>query len=87
MNNFTYNNNPQKRDADEILQFQKKRLAKQQLIFSALFIALLVLLALYLVSRSVYTYYDGYVKLDQNHMRAIDDVYVVEIFKKVGRTA
>lgn len=84
MNNFTYNNNPQKRDADEILQFQKKRLAKQQLIFSALFIALLVLLALYLVSRSVYTYYDGYVKLDQNHMRAIDDVYVVEIFKKVG---
>lgn len=84
MNSFTYNNNPQKKDAEEILQFQKKRLAKQQLIFSLLFISILVLLVVYILTRTIYTYYDGYVKLDQNHMRAIDDIYVIDIHKKVG---
>lgn len=84
MNKFNFNNNPQKEDKAEMLNYQKSKLAKQQLVFSLFFISILIALGVYAVTRTVYTYYEGYIKLDQNHMRAVDDVYVLTIDKNVG---
>lgn len=32
----------------------------------------------------MYAQYDGYIKIDQNHVRALDDIYVLRLHKKVG---
>lgn len=84
MRNFSYNKEPQEQGVEEILKYHKKRLFKQQLVFTCIFVALLVVGACYLYRRTVYTYYDGYVKLDQNHIRAIDDIFVLRIYPKTG---
>lgn len=84
MKNFSYNPEPQNQNVEEILQYHQKRLFKQQVIFGCVFFLLLIIAACYLYRRTVYTYYDGYIKLDQNHIRAIDDVFVIKIYKKVG---
>ena len=84
MKNFSYNTEPQVRSAEEVLMDRKKRLKKQQIIFGCIFGAVVLVLALYTVRRVIYTYYDGYIKLDQNHMRAIDDLFVLDIYKRTG---
>ena len=84
MKNFSYNPEPQEISVEEILLSRKKRLRKQQLIFGCIFAAVVLMLVIYVVRRVVYTYYDGYIKLDQNNMRAVDDLFVLHIYKQVG---
>lgn len=84
MNSFNYDTDPQKEDAKEMLRYQKTKLAKQQLIFTCFFLFLLILLGIYVVNRIIYEQYDGYIKIDQNHVRALDDIYVLRLHKKVG---
>jgi len=84
MNNFSYNSQPQEQDMNEFLNYQNKKLAKQQTIYAIVFAAIMIILLLFAYRRVVYTYYDGYVKLDQNNLRAIDDIYVLDIYKNVG---
>lgn len=69
---------------NEFLNYQNKKLARQQTVYTIVFAAILIILLLFAYRRVVYTYYDGYVKLDQNNLRAIDDIYVLEIYKNVG---
>lgn len=84
MKNFNYNTKPKDLNAEEVLIYRKKRLHKQQIVFGCIFAAVMLLLLIYIGRRVVYTYYDGYVKLDQNHIRAVDDVFVLKIYKRVG---
>lgn len=84
MNGFNYDTDPQEEDAREMLRYQKTKLAKQQLVFSCFFLFLLILLGIYIVNRIMYAQYDGYIKIDQNHVRALDDIYVLRLHKKVG---
>ena len=81
MKNFSYNTEPQQMSVEEVLLSRKKRLRKQQIVFGCIFAAVLLILAIYVVRRVVYTYYDGYIKLDQNNMRAVDDLFVLRIYK------
>ena len=84
MNGFNYDTDPQQEDAREMLRYQKTKLAKQQLIFTCFFLFLLILFGIYVVNRIMYEQYDGYIKIDQNHVRALDDIYVLRLQKKVG---
>lgn len=84
MKNFSHNNEPQTQSVEDILKYQKKKLFKQQIIFACIFTVLVVLGAAWLYRRVVYTYYDGYINVDQNHMRAIDDLFVLKVYKSTG---
>jgi hypothetical protein len=84
MNGFNYDTDPQQEDAREMLRYQKTKLAKQQLIFSCFFLFLLIIFGIYVLNRIIYEQYDGYIKIDQNHVRALDDIYVLRLHKKVG---
>ena len=84
MNNFSYNSQPQEQDINDFLNYQNKKLAKQQTVYAIVFVVILLLMLLYAYRRVFYTYYDGYVNLEQNNMRAIDDLYILDIYKNVG---
>lgn len=84
MNEFQYNSKPQEQVAADILKSQKKRLAKQQFVFAAIFFAVVAMLAYYVVTRTIYATYDGYITLDDNKMRAVDDMLILKIYKEVG---
>lgn len=87
MNHFHFesdDNNKKKDDALDLLKSQKKKLAKQQVIFASIFIVIIILLAIYIVSRVIFVYYDGYIRLDKNDIRAINDMYIVDMRANVG---
>lgn len=86
MNEFQYDSTPQEQAMADLLKSQSHRLARQQIIFALIFLLIIVLAAYYIVTRMIWAIYDGYVTLDENHICAVDDIYVLKVNKEVGET-
>ncbi len=86
MNEFQHNNKPQEQEAADLLKSQNKRLARQQTVYAVLFFIVIVVLAIYVFNRTVYATYDGYITLDDNKLRACDDLLILEMYKDVGES-
>lgn len=86
MNEFQYDSTPQEQAMADLLKSQSHRLARQQIIFALIFLLIIVLVAYYIVTRMIWAIYDGYVTLDENHICAVDDIYVLKVNKEVGET-
>ena len=84
MNEFQYDSTPQEQAMADLLKSQSHRLARQQIIFALIFLLIIVLAAYYIVTRMIWAIYDGYVTLDENHICAVDDIYVLKVNKGVG---
>lgn len=84
MNEFQYNSTPQEQAMADLLKSQSHRLARQQIIFALIFLLIIVLVAYYIVTRMIWAIYDGYVTLDENHICAVDDIYILKVNKEVG---
>ena len=84
MNEFQYDSTPQEQAMADLLKSQSHRLARQQIIFALIFLLIMVLVAYYIVTRMIWAIYDGYVTLDENHICAVDDIYVLKVNKEVG---
>lgn len=84
MNEFQYDSTPQEQAMADLLKSQSHRLARQQIIFALIFILIIVLTAYYIITRMIWAIYDGYVTLDENHICAVDDIYILKVNKEVG---
>lgn len=84
MNEFQYDSTPQEQAMADLLKSQSHRLARQQIIFALIFLLIIVLVAYYIVTRMIWAIYDGYVTLDENHICAVDDIYILKVNKEVG---
>lgn len=84
MNEFQYDSTPQEQAMADLLKSQSHRLARQQIIFALIFLLIIVLTAYYIITRMIWGIYDGYVTLDENHICAVDDIYVLKVNKEVG---
>ena len=84
MNEFQYDSTPQEQAMADLLKTQSHRLARQQIIFALIFLIIILLAAYYIVTRMIWAIYDGYVTLDENHICAVDDIYVLKVNKEVG---
>lgn len=84
MNEFQYDSTPQEQAMADLLKSQSHRLARQQIIFALIFLLIIVLTAYYIITRMIWAIYDGYVTLDENHICAVDNIYVLKVNKEVG---
>ena len=84
MNEFQYDSTPQEQAMADLLKSQSHRLARQQIIFALIFLLIIVLAAYYIVTRMIWAIYDGYVTLDESHICAVDDIYILKVNKEVG---
>lgn len=84
MNEFQYDSTPQEQAMADLLKSQSHRLARQQIIFALIFLLIIVLAAYYIVTRMIWAIYDGYLTLDENHICAVDDIYILKVNKEVG---
>lgn len=84
MNEFQYDSTPQEQAMADLLKSQSHRLARQQIIFALIFLLIIVLAAYYIITRMIWAIYDGYVTLDENHICALDDIYILKVNKEVG---
>lgn len=84
MKNFKYSTTQQEVEIESILKQRKRKIAKQQIIFSLILTCILAVVALYFVRKIVYTDFDGYIDTDFNDVRAMDDLFVMEVYKDIG---
>lgn len=85
MRNFQFDSNySEEQQIEDIISHRKKKLVKQQVIFSIILFAVLLFLGIYIFRKIVYTEFDGYVQTDYQHYRARDDIYLYKQYKKVG---
>lgn len=84
MKNFSFTSHDTNNDIENILKQRKKTIAKQQLIFTLIFVFLLIIILLWALDRTIYTEFDGYINTDMNVVRSPDDLYILENHKKVG---
>jgi hypothetical protein len=84
MKNFSFTSHDTNNDIENILKQRKKTIAKQQLIFTLIFVFILIIILLWALDRTIYTEFDGYINTDMNVVRSPEDLYVLENHKKVG---
>jgi len=84
MRSFNFNGQSGDENLEQIITARKKKLAKQQIVFSFIVIFLLIILGFYIAQKLIYSEFDGYVQTDYENYKAIDDIYVFDHYKKVG---
>lgn len=84
MKEFHFTTETEQAEIEQILQHRKKKIAKQQFIFIAIFIFIIVMILLYCVRSLLYTEFDGYVVVHNVRIRASEDIFVHDIYKHNG---
>lgn len=82
-----YGHGGESREIESIIRQRKRRIAKQQIVYTAILLAILALICLWAYNKTVYAEFDGYVSLDQNIFRTEEDIYFLEANVQVGDLA
>lgn len=84
MRNFRYDDSSDEMEIESILKKRKRKIAKQQVVFSCILAAILLVIAAYVGKKVLYTEFDGYLNTDYNDIRAADDIFLMKVYKDVG---
>ncbi len=84
MKNFKYTSSYEEQEIKSILKERKRKIAKQQVIFSVIFLLVLVSLIMYIVRKTIYTEFNGYMSTEFHNLRAMEDVFVHEVYTSTG---
>lgn len=71
-------------DIEDVIKYRRKKIRKQQVLYAVILIALLLLLGAYVYRKAMFAEFDGYVKTDVNYQRAADDLFIKDIYVRVG---
>ena len=69
---------------EEIIDYRKRKIFGQQLIFSSVLFIILGVLAIYIGRRVIYAEFDGYIETDYDNYRAWSDIYLVNQYTREG---
>lgn len=84
MKEFSFSSEERQNDIESILKERKRKIATQQIVFTIILLCILVIIGLWIGKNILYTEFDGYINADLNTLRHADDIYVLEVNKKVG---
>lgn len=84
MRDFSFNENDEQKRLEEIILHRKKKIAKQQILFSGILLLLIASLTVYIVRKVMYTTLDGYIHLSDHHVRFANDIFLKEGYVNIG---
>lgn len=84
MRNFQYEETHSDQKIEEIINYRRRKIQTQQIIYSSILFVILAALGLYTARRIVYSEFDGYIQTDYDYFRALDDIFVVEHYTQEG---
>ena len=84
MRNFQYEETHSDQKIEEIINYRRRKIQTQQIIYSSILFVILAALGLYTAKRIVYSEFDGYIQTDYDYFRALDDIFVVEHYTQEG---
>lgn len=84
MKEFNFNQKHQDDNLEALLSYRKKKIAKQEVVFTVILITILTMFILYAVKKIRYTEFDGYITTEIIDVKANDDLFVTKVYKEVG---
>ena len=84
MRDFQFDTTREQEKLENILKERKRRIAKQQVIFTLILLFIGVVFCLYIFRKVAYTELDGYVKIDVNLQRTPRDIFLTSVNVKIG---
>lgn len=84
MRNFQYNPINKQESIEDVLKYRKRKIAKQQLIFTLILLAISGIVALYVVRKVTYTELNGFIKVDLNNFRSPEDIFLKHMYVTPG---
>ena len=85
MQSFSFKSNfDENQNVEKLIKDRNRKIARQQIIFSLILLVVIGLLAWYLVRKTIYAEFDGYVHTEYNEYRAVEDVYLFDQYTKEG---
>lgn len=85
MKDFKYSKEIEEEQIESIIKERKRKINRQQWIFTVILFFILCVIALYVFNSIHYTDFDGYVRTDLNDIRAMEDVFVLETKVQEGQ--
>lgn len=83
MKKFTFKHHTEN-ELESILSSQKKKLRRQQVLFSTIFTMLVCFVVYYLADKYLYAEFDGYISVDTITRRAYNPIYITQIERNEG---
>lgn len=84
MKKFQYNPIDKQENIEDVLKYRKRKIAKQQLIFTLILLVIAGVVALYVVRKITYTELNGFIKVDLNNFRSPEDVFLKRMYVAPG---
>jgi len=81
---FYQQGNSEADDIESIIRQRKRKIARQQLLYSIILLFIIVIICVWLYRKTVYVEFDGYVSLDINTTRTEEDIYFLKANVRVG---
>ena len=83
MRDFSFNGESDV-DIEQIIARRRKKIHKQQLLYTIILAIILCVIFIWIYRKSVYVEFDGYVSVDNYVYRTYDDIYYLESKWQVG---
>ncbi len=87
MSGFSYYNHEDDSDSREIesiIRQRKRKIARQQLVYTIILLLIIALICVWLYRKTVYVEFDGYMSLDMAEFRSDEDIYFLRSYVRVG---
>ncbi|MDE7458916.1 MAG: SPOR domain-containing protein [Muribaculaceae bacterium] len=81
---FTQSDDSEQQDIERILRQRRRKIYKQQLIYTIILSIIIAIICIWLYRKSVYVEFDGYVSVDSYTFRTDEDVYFLDSKWRVG---
>ncbi|MDE6223337.1 MAG: SPOR domain-containing protein [Muribaculaceae bacterium] len=81
---FTQSEETEQQDIERILRQRRRKIYKQQLIYTIILSIIIAIICIWLYRKSVYVDFDGYVSVDSYTFRLDEDAYFLESKWRVG---
>jgi len=72
------------REIESIIKQRRRKIARQQLIYTIILLIIIGLICVWLYRKTVYAEFDGYVSLDMTEFRSDEDIYFLRANVRVG---
>jgi hypothetical protein len=84
MKAFNFNGIKEDQNIEKIIIERRHKLARQQLIFTLMLALVIIVFAVYITRKIIYTEFDGYVRSEYTDFKALDDLFLLEQYRHVG---
>ncbi len=84
MHSFRFHKEQEEQKIEEVIKYRKHKIFKQQFFYAIVLGVILLFVGVWIYNKIFYTTFDGYVKIDVNRQRALDDIFIKDIYVQTG---